>query len=76
MEYADNGKAKLINEIFSVFTAPWIFIMIMYHIGFGGTVQVEVNVLVEKIVEEICLLNILLDFSPNNLFAIRLCTIE
>ena len=27
------------------------------------------------LVEEICLLNILLDFSPNNLFAIRLCTI-
>ena len=25
--------------------------------------------------EEICLLNILLDFSPNNLFVIRLCTI-
>ena len=28
-----------------------------------------------KLGEEICLLNILLDFSPNNLFAIRLCTI-
>ena len=27
------------------------------------------------LIEEICLLNILLDFSPNNLFAIRLCTI-
>ena len=29
----------------------------------------------EALDEEICLLNILLDFSPNNLFVIRLCTI-
>ena len=32
-------------------------------------------ILFKLLIEEICLLNILLDFSPNNLFAMRLCTI-